>query len=513
MARVAAKVLAIGLELGDGELIHRWAESGRLPTIAALLQRGRWCWLETTAEQLHISAWPSIYTGTAPGEHGVYFTFQPTPGLQGYQRFHTGLYGKPTFWQLLDRAGKRCSVFDPPYSHPEEGFRGSYVYDWGTWAHYLQPGSVPDGLLKRLNAACGPYPLGLEANDLGFTPLDPVDLGKKLVKSVQAKTDATCWLMAQSGWQLMFTVFGETHVAGHYCWSADLADDTAGAENTMFSIYAELDRAVGRLCEAAGPDALVMIISGDRVGPNFAGWHLLPDILMRLGYFGGAPANGGDSGERPAGARSFDPVKALRDLLPKDFRKSLARRLPTKFRDKLAQRVDTADIDWAQTRAFCLPTDLEGYIRVNLKGREPLGVVEPGAEYETLLDDLSAALAELRDPATDALLVHEVVRTDREFPGERRAYLPDLIVRWAADRPVTAASSARIGTVAKLSPDSRAGTHRGPGFLLASGLGVPAGTASSNAHILDFAPTVLAALGVDKPEHMVGRVLREFLPA
>ena len=82
-------------------------------------------------------------------------------------------------------------------------------------------------------------------------------------------------------------------------------------------------------------------------------------------------------------------MKALRDLLPKDFRKSLARKLPTKLRDKLAQRVDTADIDWTRTRAFWLPTDLEGCIRVNLKGREPQGTVEPGAEFERVLDELT----------------------------------------------------------------------------------------------------------------------------
>ena len=40
-------------------------------------------------------------------------------------------------------------------------------------------------------------------------------------------------------------------------------------------------------------------------------------------------------------------------------------RLPDALRHKLAQRVDTAGIDWTRTRAFCLPTDLEGHIRIN----------------------------------------------------------------------------------------------------------------------------------------------------
>ena len=513
MNRPAAKVLAIGLELGDGELIGRWARAGHLPAIADVMREGRWTWLDTTADRLHISAWPSIYTGTTPGEHGVYFTFQPAPGVQGYQRFHTGLYGAPTFWSVLDRAGKRCAVLDPPYSHPEAGFNGRYVYDWGSWAHYLKTGSVPDDLVRKLESSCGPYPLGLEANDLGFEPLEAESLARRLATSVRAKADATRWLMRDSPWELLFTVFGETHAAGHYCWSNELERLGSPQGTPMFTVYAELDRALGALCEAAGQDTAVLIFSGDRVGPNFAGWHLLPDALSRLGYAGGAHAKGDDSGAPAAGRARLDPVKMLRDLLPKDFRKNLARKLPTKLRDKLAQRVDTADIDWGTTRAFCLPTDLEGYIRINLRGREPLGIVEPGQEYERLLDDLSAALAELADPCSGAEIVRGVLRTDREFPGNRRAYLPDLVVQWAADRPIEAARSDRVGTLEGVSPDTRTGTHRGPGFLLARGPGIRAGDPQHRSNILDIAPTVLALLGVAKPEHMAGDVLREFLPA
>ena len=65
------KVLVIGLELGEGRLLREWAEAGQLPTLKALLDEGTWGWLDTTASQLHVSAWPSIYTGVGPGEHGV----------------------------------------------------------------------------------------------------------------------------------------------------------------------------------------------------------------------------------------------------------------------------------------------------------------------------------------------------------------------------------------------------------------------------------------------------------
>ncbi len=494
------KTLVIGLELGDGRLLYQWAEEGHLPTCARLIDAGAWGPLATTAGQLHVSAWPSIYTGVGPGEHGVNFTFQPAPGIQGYQRFHEGLYGRPTFWRLLDAAGRRCTVFDAPYAHPEPGFAGTQVFDWGTWAHYLSPRSTPPGALGDLESACGRYPLGLEAHDLGFKPLDPEGTERRLIDAVRHKAEATLWLMRQGDFDLFMTVFGETHVGAHYCWNPN------GNQDLMRALYEELDRAIASLVEAAGPDAAVVVVSGDAVGPNHAGWHLLPEVLARLGYFASAETAPSDD----AGARvttRFDPVRAVRDLLPKDLRKNLARMLPTGLRDKLAQRVDTATIDWSRTRAYCLPTDLEGCIRINLEGREPEGQVAPGAEYEAACRDLKAALEELTLPDTGARAVREVLLVDRAFPGPRRDHLPDLIVLWHAAAPITALASDRIGEVRGPSPDPRPGTHTEPGFVLMRGPGIAPGRSIENAHVFDLAPTILERLGVEAPAHMTGKRL------
>ena len=509
MSAQSPKVVVIGFEMGDGRLFHTWAEQGLLPEFKTLLDGGRWAWLKTTAEQLHISAWPSIYTGAGPGEHGVYFTFQPAPALQGYRRFHPGIYGRPSFWSLAAAAGRRCAVLDPPYSHAEVGFDGNMVYDWGSWAQYLPTGSVPATLLREFERDCGAYPLGMEAHQLGLDELDPDQTGERLVAAVEAKTQASCWMLKRASTDLMFVVFGETHVAGHYCWTPDLQQaDEHSAAGPMLAVYQALDRAVAEIRAAAGDDALILLVSGDAVGPNNAGWHLLPEVLSRLGYFAAAGSQDrDDDGEQSSGTARFDPVKFVRDLIPKPLRKGIANLLPTGLRDRLAQRVDTADIDWSKTRAYCLPTDLEGCIRINLQGREPQGIVAPGAEYETLIDDISAALLELREPTTGRPIVSEVLQADDVFAGGRRELLPDIVVRWHADRPLNAVHSERVGSVEMLTPDGRPGTHIGPGFLLAYGPGVAANAAAQHGHILDVAPTVLAALGVEAPATMSGRTL------
>jgi predicted AlkP superfamily phosphohydrolase/phosphomutase len=512
MSRKSPRIVIIGLELGDGKLLHRWAQTGRLPYVAGLIERGAWGWLETTAEQLHISAWPTLYTGVEPGEHGVYFTFQPAPGLQGYQRFKSGLYGKPTFWKLLDAAGHRAVVLDAPYTHPEEGFIGDFIHDWGTWAHYLQPGSTPPRLIRELESAVGAYPLGLEANDLGFEPLEASDISRRLVTAIERKALATRWLLQERPADVLVSVFGETHVAGHYCWPPGASNEEQVLDHApMYEVYSALDRAIRDIHLAAGDDCALIVVSGDRVGPNHAGCHLLPELLARLGYLVGPATSRVASVDTPAVKPPLDPVKALRDLLPVGLRKWLARQLPTALRDKLAQRVDTADIDWTRTRAYWLPTDLEGCIRVNLAGREPQGIVQPGVEYEQVLQDLTEALIALRSPDGARAIVDAVIRTDERFPGLRRDWLPDLIVRWNGEQPIRGARSLRVGQIDHISPDARPGTHLGPGFLLACGPRVVQGTELSNAHILDLAPTLLARFGVAIPAYMPGRVLAELM--
>jgi predicted AlkP superfamily phosphohydrolase/phosphomutase len=506
------RIVVIGLELGDGKLIEGWARRGKLPYLASLMQRGCFGWLQTTAEQLHISAWPTIYTGVAPGEHGVYFTFQPAPGVQGYRRFHAGLYGKPTFWKLLDEAGLRTAVIDAPYTHPEEGYKGQFIYDWGTWAHYLAPGSQPASLLKSLESAVGRYPLGLEANDLGLEPLEATQISAKLEQAIEAKTRATKWLLSQDTADVVVSVFGETHVAGHYCWpQGAMSEEQVMDYAPMLSVYEALDRAIRDIHQAAGAECQLIVVSGDRVGPNYAGCHLLPDILTSLGFLA-RPGAAGQAESQPASSGGFDPVKVVRDLMPVALRKWIARQMPTSMRDKLAQRVDTADIDWSRTRAYWLPTDLEGCIRINLQGREPQGVVKRGEEYEAVLAELTRELLALRDP-DDAgyAIVSEVLRTDQHFPGARRDWLPDLIVRWNGRRPIAGAQSERIGILRQATPDSRPGTHLGPGFLLAAGPGTAVGEIPADANILDVAPTILARCGIGKPAYMPGRVLVQLI--
>jgi predicted AlkP superfamily phosphohydrolase/phosphomutase len=281
--------------------------------------------------------------------------------------------------------------------------------------------------------------------------------------------------------------FCELRPAGHYLWppGATLDDgiDSAGFA-ALRSLYGAIDAALGDLRAALPEDATMLVVSGDGVRPNQCGWHLLPAVMERLGY---APAAGnGGSGSL---------LGRIKQAVPPEMRRQIADHLPWWLRDKIGAQIQAAQIDWPRTRAFTLPTDLEGCLRINLVGREPQGIVQPGSEYRTLCAELAERLGELINPATGARAVDRVWRCDEEFPGPRRDHLPDLVVTWNGAAPINALESPRCGRIEGASPDPRTGTHSTSGFLLATGAGVRAGS-NIGARVVDIAPTVLSRLGL-----------------
>ena len=85
-------------------------------------------------------------------------------------------------------------------------------------------------------------------------------------------------------------------------------------------------------------------------------------------------------------------------------------------------------LDWRRTKAFAMRTDQHGWIRVNLKGRERLGIVDPN-RYEETCSDIEALLSSLRT-VDGAALVQRVARASSTVDEALRSPLPDLIVYW-----------------------------------------------------------------------------------
>ncbi len=516
-ARRSPRVLLIGLDAADARLVERWCGEGHLPVLRALREAGTWGRLGTTAEDLHVSGWPSFYTGTPPDEHGLYHAYVMTPGEQLPHRPRPDRSPQPFFWKLLSDAGRRCVVVDAFMTCPVAGLRGTQVLEYGTWTWFWEPVTAPPELRDEILARFGPYPAEDHSRVLG--PPDCRGFRDRLVAGAAKKAEVVRWLMQREPWDLFFVMFGETHPAGHYFWHlGDPAHPAhpaggAGALGTALrDVYAAVDRAIGEVLAGADERTTVLVVSTDGMGPNWSGSHILEEVLVQLGLL----ATAGTAGT--ARESTGDPVKRLRDLVPRRLRLAVSRHLlPHHVKERLALRWMTADIVWSRTRAFVIGNANEGYVRVNLRGREPEGTVAPGAEYEELCDSLAAALRDLVNPRNGRPAARAVWRTDHRYRGPCRDRLPDVVVAWDPDAAVTTELFGRACGLVKVPRPAwevvpyYTGNHEPGAFLAARGPGIARGAALDGAHVLDLAPTVLARFALDPTPAMAGRVRPELL--
>jgi len=170
------------------------------------------------------------------------------------------------------------------------------------------------------------------------------------------------------------------------------------------------------------------------------------------------------------------------------------------------------DVDWAHTRAYSLGN--VGQIRINLAGREPLGCVQPGAEYEQVRSEIIERLASLRDPQTGEAVIETVYRREELYSGDYLDEAADIIFL-PRRLEYFGFGEYEFGSHKIIEAMKRgiSGTHRMKGIFMAYGAAVRAGAQVQDASLVDLAPTILHLMGEAVPAHMDGRVLHEALQA
>jgi hypothetical protein len=231
------------------------------------------------------------------------------------------------------------------------------------------------------------------------------------------------------------------------------------------------------------------------MGPHYDGTFLLEDILIRL-----------DNVQTSQVRKQFVQVLNA-DKSPKlrKFLKPLKKILWQPIRDRFWQtdkafRNALNEPAIASRSCFTVPNnDVFGAIRINLKGREPKGRISPGQEYEAFCEQLTQDLLAVKNIYNDQPLVKKVHRTADIFDGKYLNDLPDLLVEWHRDAPITGAESPKIGRFEKQYSRVRTGDHKSNGLFFAFGPGITPSRLHREVSVMDFAPTIAAILNVEMP--------------
>jgi len=445
----------IGVDAADVEFIE--AAGGALPTLQRVLGAGRRFDLDSTADVLTGSVWPTFYTGTLPGDHGVYHPIQWDPAAMRARRVSDEwLYCEP-FWLDLERRGETVVACDVPFAFPSRLRRGIEINNWGTHEYLGAFSSNRPEIGRELRRRFGAHPMGHDT-PVPRSRRHTETVPRRLAAGARTKGEITRWLLQAVDWSFFLVVFGETHRGGHLLWPEPGYEPFAARRDALLEVYRAVDEAVGDILDVVGKETTSVVFSLHGMETNRSQGHFVRPLMNRVNA-----AFEGRSADGPANRGGL--VRMLRVAVPGRLQHAIARAAPIQLLDWVSNRDVTGGMDWRRTPGFALRPDLHGYLRWNLAGREAAGTLEPGgADHRRYRDLVHRAFLSLETDRSKRKIVRDLLSMADVFPGARSGLLPDVVVRWEKLPQATEIHSEPYGAFSAPPDTGRCGEHRARGF-------------------------------------------------
>ena len=346
------------------------------------------------------------------------------------------------------------------------------------WSH-------PAGVMGEIESKEGlpiPYP------GFGAIKLDWIDLETFMELDEFQHVylaDATTYLLRNKPWDLFFVHYHMPdwiyHVFANKMDPATNpnAEEVALYQDVELKVYQSIDRAFAQTLQEADANTLVAIVS-DHGGKATTGEFHPAKILTEAG------------------------LTVFKDVDPEEpvvFSKYEVSDLFDRTMMGWFRQGKSKTVDWSQTRAIM---QRSCYVYVNLKGRDPQGIVEPGEEYEKVRDEIIRVLYDYTDPATGKKPITFALRKeDARMIGLHGDRVGDVVFGFGGHfgrqhgGPVTTAEYG-IGSL--------------KGLLALSGTGIKRGVVlDRTCWIVDLVPTICYLSGVPVPAQAEGAVIYQAL--
>ena len=316
----AQKLLLVGWDAADWQMIHPLLDAGRMPNLKRLVETGVMGNLLTVQPVLSPILWTSIATGKRAYLHGIHGFVEPTPDGTGLRPIASTTRKCKALWNILSQAGKRCHAVGWWASHPAEVINGICVSwqfpvapssatpaNWPPQPNSVQPAHFAESLAElRLHPGEVTGPMLSQFIPLA-SQLDQADPEVQRLLKAFAKPLAECasfhavatGVMEEMPWDFFSVYYAAIDHVGHEFMAfhpprmehvrPDLFEVFQGVMNAIYEFH---DQMLGRLLELSGPDAHVMIVSdhgflSGATRPTVRGdparWHRNFGILLLAG--------------------------------------------------------------------------------------------------------------------------------------------------------------------------------------------------------------------------------------
>ena len=457
------KVFVFGIDGAMPEKIFgEWLDE--LPTIKKLMGEGCYAKLNSTIPPLTAVAWTSMRTGKPPAEHGLFeYIFRKKNSYTDMGVISANNIQEKSIWHIVSEHNKKSIVCLVPITWPIKPFTGTIV------SGFLTPDieseyTFPREFKKEIKSLFD-EPFIIDLYD--HRKLSKKELLEKCIKITEMHFKLMKYLIRKKEWDLFFGIIVASDWVNHSFFKymdkehRNYEPDSE-FKNTLKNYYKFVDKNLGELIELLPKDTTIIIVSDHGIKRMHNRFNL-SDWLLKKGY-----------------------------LVLKE-----------KFETKLPLNLEM--IDWEKTRAWAIGA-YEGQIFINLKNREPGGIVDE-KDYDELVEEIQEGLSQIKGDRGEELDT-KFFKKKKDFVGKNNQHAPDLMVyfddlQYGCNNSFV--HNETMWNIETLKGKDDAGHSRQGMFIMnkSNQKGY-----IGEIDILDVAPTILNLLKVTMPRDLKGKIIK-----
>lgn len=499
--------IMFGLDGADFNMIEPWLNSGRLPTLKKLIERGGRSKLKSCVPATTPPAWTSLTTGMNPGKHGIFGFYTRQKNTYDIEPVSDNDVHARRLWDYTSNAGLTSIIVNVPVTHPGRELNGALV------PGYLarnQPETYPANLLDELGIPEYRVYAESESDDV-----PEEQLLNEWLKLTESRRDLTLELMNRYDWDLLFLEFQKTDAAVHKF------DDNENIRR----IFERVDKCLTDVLDNIEREPNVFVVSDHGIGQEKDWSVALNTWLEQQGYAETTTNNdrhrdrwieqaiSDEDEDTVSGTAQFMSMfgtiitkQRIERILSTVGLYGLVTQLAPKG---LGSSLEEELIDHTQSQAFYEGMGFSGVdigIILNTEQFYSEGIVTE-AEYENMRSELIGTLKKLEGPEGQAF--QSVRRREEVYSGPCVEYAPDIVIE-QAPHYVIGSQYPRGKTF--IPTETGRIDHTRHGILVAAGPDIQdEWTVSTTPSIMDMTPTLLHLLNVGLNRRFDGEVLTPIL--
>jgi len=505
MSEKIKKLIVIGLDGASWTILHPLIEKGYMPTLRNMVNNGVSSILESTVPPVTGPSWISFATGKNPAKTGIFDFLTRDPHSYRLKPARSTQFRGHAFWDYLSSLGYRVGIVSFPLLYPPYEIHGFMLS--GVGAPIGSNVCFPQELQKEIEELIGDYEIYVNYHDPKYD--DEELFLRDLSAFITKHKRMVKYLLENKDWDLFIYVFSATDWMQHLFWKH--LDDhhplydpnrSPSLRKKFVEFFHEIDSFLEEILDVVKYKANILLLSDHGFGTQDQCFNLFR-WLREKGYLRISNLKRMKANIKKCTLKLLTLVNRLLKV------KSL---FSTKVINTVAEILspEIADIiNFTKSRAYCLGHTIPfGAIYINLKGRDPQGIVDP-EDYDELKAEIINELSKLSTEVGEPLDV-KVYDLKKIYNLPKNALAPDIIFTINDWRCVIIEDDPDRPLFEKRPFTNRhTGAHRLEGIFIAFGPEFEQRKKIEKVRIIDIAPTILHMFNAPIPKDVDGRVLTE----